>query len=386
MTDFSALGFNPTPGDVGAVRAFAAQLDRGVTSTADALTLMSDDGDDWTGLAAIAFLGTLDDSFRPQLSDVHDAFKTSRTALSRWAAELAGFQSRAAVLEEEARLASAALARRTAEVTQARAEALADPIAAGTSTDLIDARARVVVAQGVLDDVRRRARSLSDEADVRAIACARLLEQGVALISAYAGSAWDNFTSWMEDVGAAIADGYEWFMDNVMPILEDIIDTIGPIVAVAALFVPALGPLALGLAIASVAIDGLQALRGEEGAAEEFFMGLAGLAVGGALGKIGTALGDGTRQVFVGVVQGGGGLALAGGGTAAGSLTLALRYSPQALMSNTLWMSTKMAEAQMAGTDLATALTQPAVNLFERGRNLIDGKGPRTDKEVADRD
>ncbi len=174
-----------------------------------------------------------------------------------------------------------------------------------------------------------------------------------------------------------------------MPILEDIIDTIGPIVAVVALFVPALGPFALGLAIASVAIDGLQALRGEDGAAEEFFMGLAGLALGGALGKHGKALGVGTRQVLVPTIQGGGGaLAMAGGGTsaAAGSLTVALRFSPQALQANTMWMATKMTEAQVAGNDLVSALTQPAVNLVERGRNLIQGNGPRTDQELEDRD
>lgn len=171
-----------------------------------------------------------------------------------------------------------------------------------------------------------------------------------------------------------------------MPILEDIIDTIGPIVAVLALFIPALGPLALALAIAAVAIDGLQALRGEEGAAEDFFVGLAGLAMGGALGKLGKALGDGTRQVLVPVVQGSGGAALAGGGTAAGSLTLALRFSPKALQANTMWMATKMGEAHLAGGDLTTALGHPAANLIQRGRNLVTGHGPRTDQELIDRD
>ncbi|WP_268252144.1 MULTISPECIES: hypothetical protein [Microbacterium] len=40
----------------------------------------------------------------------------------------------------------------------------------------------------------------------------------------------------------------------------------------------------------------------------------------------------------------------------------------------------------MSGNDLAGALAQPAVNLVERGRNLIQGQGPRTDQEIADRD
>lgn len=388
MTGYEALGFDPTPGDVGVLRGFVAQLDHGARSTAEALALMDDGGDTWEGAAAAAFRASLDGDFRPQLSDVHDAFVSSRQALSGWADELSAFQDRARRLEEEARLAAGAVSRRAAELTQARTDALADPVAAAGSTELADAARRSRAAQATLDDVRRRAHALQAEADGRAAACAGLLETGIARIAAYAGSGWDQFTSWLGDVGSAIADGYEWFMDNVMPILEDIIDTIGPIVAVVALFVPALGPLALGLAIASVAIDGLQALHGEDGAAEEFFMGLAGLALGGALGKLGKALGDGTRQVLLPTIQGGGGaLAMAGGtSAAAGSLTVALRFSPQALQANTMWMATKMTEAHVAGNDLVSALAQPAVNLVERGRNLIQGHGPRTDQELSDRD
>lgn len=388
MTDFGALGFDPAPGDVATIQGFVAQLDQGAQSTADALSLMDSGDGSWEGAAATAFRATLDGAFRPQLADVHDAFVISRDALSTWASELSGFQARARRLAEEADAATGAISRRSAELQQARTDALNDPIAAGDSTDLADAQRRARAAEAMLEEIRRRARALLAEVDARAVVCANLLAGGVARITAYAGSAWDQFTSMLGDVGAAIADGYEWFMDNVMPILEDIIDTIGPIVAVVALFVPALGPLALGLAIASVAIDGLQALRGEDGAAEEFFMGLAGLALGGALGKLGKALGDGTRQVLVPVIQGGGGAALAGGGTtaAAGSLTMALRFSPSALQANTMWMATKMTEAQMTGNDFVSALAQPAVNLVERGRNLIQGNGPRTDQELIDRD
>jgi hypothetical protein len=389
MSAFPHLGFDPAPGDVGTIRAFAAQLDHGARSTSEALALMDDGGGSWEGEAAAAFRQSLDTDFRPQLRDVGDAFSSSRDALNAWAEELAGFQTRAQRLEEEAALAAGAAGRRQRELTQARTEALADPIAVGGSDELADAARRLRAAQAAVDDVVRRARALEEEVDGRAVVCAGLLAAGVALIASYEGSRWDQFTSWVGDIGESIADGFEWFMDNVMPILEDIIDTIGPIVAVVALFVPALGPLALGLAIASVAIDGIQALHGEEGAAGEFFMGLAGLALGGALGKLGKALGDGTRQVLVPVIQGGGrALATAGGGTAAaaGTLTLALRFSPQALQANTMWMATKMTEAHVAGNDLTGALAQPAVNLVERARNLVHGNGPRTDEELSDRD
>lgn len=319
------------------------------------------DGDDgtWAGDAARAFRASLDDGFRHQLSDVHEAFGSSRDALSAWANELDGFRSRARDLENEASLAARALDRRHRERAQARSDALADPIAAAGSTDLADADRRARAAEATLDGIRRRARALEAEADARAIACAHLLEAGVAQIAAYAGSGWDQFTSIVSDAWQTATDVYDWVMDNVMPILEDIIDTI---VAVVALFVPALAPLALGLAIASVAIDGLQALRGEDGVAEEFFMGLAGLALGGALGKVGKALGDGTRQVLVPTISGGGALAAAGGGTAAaGSLTMAIRSSPQALQANTMWMATKMTARRRC-----RATTSPAHSLSRR--------------------
>lgn len=226
------------------------------------------DGDDgtWAGDAARAFRASLDDGFRPQLSDVHEAFGSSRDALSAWANELDGFQSRARDLENEASLAAGALDRRHRERAQARSDALADPIAAAGSTDLADADRRARAAEATLDGIRRRARALEAEADARAIACAHLLEAG-------------------------------------------------------------------------------------------------GLALGGALGKVGKALGDGTRQVLVPTISGGGGaLAAAGGGTAAaGSLTMAIRFSPQALQANTMWMATKMTARRRC-----RATTSPAHSLSRR--------------------
>lgn len=188
MSGFDALGFDPTPGDVGVLRGFVAQLDHGVQSTADALFLMDDGADTWEGAAAAAFRAALDSDFRPQLSDVHDAFVTSRNALSGWADELSAFQTRARQLEEEARLAAGSVARRASELTHARNEALADPIAAAGSSELADADRRARAAQATLEDVRRRARALQEEANGRANACAGLLETGIARIAAYAGS------------------------------------------------------------------------------------------------------------------------------------------------------------------------------------------------------
>ncbi|MCR2825042.1 putative T7SS-secreted protein [Microbacterium sp. zg.Y909] len=395
MSAFAALGFDPAPGDVAAVRSFAEQLETGRRSADDALDLMrGGDSAEWQGMTADAFRSSLDSEFRPHLLDIRTAFEDSRGSLTEWADRLADFQARAARLEEQARVAQATLASRQSSLATTTSQYRADPLAEGAGDDLALALRLAESAQGDLDGIRRRARTLQSEVEGCATVCAQALQGSSEIISKYSGSNWDKFKDFVSGVGDSIADAADWFMDNVMPILEDIIDTIGPIMAVVALFaafIPgvgqAIGAIALGLAIASVAIDGLQALRGEEGAAGDFVMGLAGLALGGALGKLGTALGNGTRQVLIPVIQGGGGLALAGGGSAAaaGSLTLALRFNPIALQANTLWMSTKLTEAHMSGTDMVGAMTQPAVNLGERVRNLASGDGPRTDAELAER-
>lgn len=101
---------------------------------------------------------------------MHEAFGSSRDALSAWTNELGGFQSRARDLENEASLTAGALDRRNRERAQARSDALADPIAAAGSTDLADADGPARAAEATLDGIRRRARALEAEADARAIA------------------------------------------------------------------------------------------------------------------------------------------------------------------------------------------------------------------------
>lgn len=388
MTVFSALGFDPAPGEAATIRGFATQLVTARDSADDALALMRGDRSaSWQGEAADAFRRSLNADFQPHLDDIRGAFESSRVALTTWADALDGFQVRAAQLETRAQAAQRTLDHHHSDLQTAAITYRANPTSTAGADDFTRAQQLVVAAQGEIDAIRAEARGLQADADTCASACATSLRTGTSLIASHGGSAWDRFTSWVGDIGDAIADGYDWFMDNVMPILEDIVDTLGPIMAVVALFtsfIPGVGQItggiALGLAVAGVAIDGLQALHGEEGAAQDFFMGLAGLAVGGALGRLGTALGDGTREVLVPVVQQGS-RALAGGGAMAGSLTMALRYSPQALQANTMWMATKLTQAQQDGQGLATALAQPAVNLVQRVHNLATGNGPRTDAE-----
>lgn len=389
MSAFPALGFDPAPGDVSAVRAIVQRLDHGLGSVESALSLLTHGADaTWQGEAADAFRNAMDADFQPQLEDIGDAFRTSRSALTAWADELADFQIRARNLEEQAADAHAHVVRYDAErdmlINHTRSGAT---LTESEQHDLQRASMLVSTYSGQLDSLRGQAERLQRDADTRASTAAATLKGSASTLSMHAGSFWDKVGSTLSDAWGAVSDGFDWFMTNVMPILEDIIDTIGPILAVVALFtpfIPVLGTIALALAVAAVAIDGLQALRGEKGAAGDFWMGLGGLAVGGALGKLGTSLGGGTREVFSATINGGG-MALAGGGSTAGSLTLALRFNPGALQANTMWMATKLTEAHVSGVDLQTALLTPAHNLVERGRNLVAGNGPRTDEELYER-
>ena len=388
MTGFSALGFDPAPGDVSAVRAIVHRLDRGLGSVDSALSLLTHGADaSWQGEAADAFRDAMDADFQPQLEDIGDAFRTSRTALSLWADELADFQIRARELEDQAADALAQVVRHDAERDTLLNHARIATLTEAEQHDLRRASSLASTYSGQLDSLRAQADRLQRDADARASTAAASLKESASTLSMHGGSFWDKVGSSLSDVWDAVSDGFDWFMTNVMPILEDIIDTIGPILAVVALFtpfMPILGTIAIALAVAAVAIDGLQALRGEEGAAAEFWMGLGGLAVGGALGKMGASLGNGTREVFTATINGGG-MAFAGGGAAAGSLTLALRFNPSALTANTMWMATKLTEAHVSGVELQTALLRPAINLVERGRNLVSGDGPRTDEELYER-
>lgn len=375
MTDFSALGFDPAPGDLATVEGFAADVTSGYDGVEDALAMLDTDDDAaWTGKAAVAFRAAMSEEFRPQLRDTGEALRISRDALGTWASQLSSHQYRARQLAEEATAALAAVNERSAAHEQAEAGADdedADPDA------VTNASLALSSAQSDLDAIRSAAHALKDEVDADAVVAANgLLEAGV-LLEAYAGNAFLNF---LGDVGAAIVDGAEWLMDNLVPILEDILRAVLPIISILALFIPVLGTVALVISITLVAIDLLQAVTGR-GTWTDFVIGAGSLVLGLAMGGLAKSLfpkGEVLVPSFQGMTP-----AVAGGSSAAaGSVAVAFNINLPNLVSSSYWAADNMFSAYNKGTGFADAVAEPWQNIGERLHNLFDGNGPRTNEEL----
>lgn len=375
MTDFTALGFDPAPGDVATLSGYVDALTTGCDGVDDALATM-DGSDDaaWIGQSATAFRAALSEDFRPHLSDTGEALRTSRTALSTWTTQLADYQRRAAALAEEAATASANVATCTSAHEQAEAgkdAQDADPDAVSTATSALSN------AQGELESIRARARQLKVDVDADAAATAGALLSAGDMLRGYGGNAFSNF---LGSAGDWLADAGTWLMDNVVPILEDILRAALPIIAILSLFIPVLGTVALVMSIALVAIDGLQWATGR-GSFEDFAVGALGLLAGGALGQAAKSLIGPGGQVLIPSIQGMT-PAIAGGGAAAGSVAVALSVNLPNMVANTYWTMNTAMDAHSKGTDFVDSLAGPWQNLAERFDNTVHGRGPRTDEEL----
>lgn len=375
MSAFPALGFDPAPGDVGQLEDFVRGLSSGCDSVDDALAMLNGDDDAaWTGEAAVAFRSAMSEDFRPHLVDTGSALRTSRDALSAWTTQLSGYQARARDLEEQA----AAVAMTVSSKATAKSKATdaadaedADPDALSTATTAL------ATAEGELADIVAAAHRLKSDVDSDAAVAAQELVGASETLGAYKGNAFSNF---LEGAGDWLADAGEWLMDNVVPILEDILRAALPIIAILSIFFPVLGTVALIMSIALVAIDGLQALTGR-GSWTDFAVGALGLLAGGALGAAAKSLIGPGGAVLIPSIQRMT-PALAGGGTAAGTLAVTLNINMSNMVANTYWMMSSAKDAHDNGQSFVESLGGPWQNLAERAENTIRGDGPKTDSEL----
>lgn len=373
MSAFPALGFDPAPGDLSLLEGFVDNLSSGADGVDDALTVL--DGADettWSGLAADAFRANQSEEFRPRLVDSGRALRSSHTTLSTWVSELAEFQRRARVLEDDAAEARAAVNR--SEGARDDADSAAD----GATPDpnaVRDAERALSLAQGDLASILAEARRLQEAVSQRAAEIARMLESARDEIGQYAGNWFSN--TWDDAVDLA-----DKFMEYVVPILEDILRAALPIISLLSFVFPALAPIALGISVALVVIDGLQALTGR-GTWGDFAVGVAGLALGFAASGLSGVLGNGASVLRINIPTIGPGLATAGGGAMTGGVVTvaSLSISTGALAGNTYWAATTANDMYSGGKDFLESIGGPWTNLVERGRNLVAGEGPRTDEE-----
>lgn len=333
MAGFTALGFDPAPGDLGVIESLVDRLSATVQDVDDSLTGISG-GDDaaWIGKSGDAFRATLAEDFQPQLRASGAALRDSRDALRTWAVQLAAHQLAALRLEEEAADARSLVATRAASADQKSDDAAADDAAPDAAADAASASAALLSAQGALQDVLTRARELKERVDQDASVTASSLISAQTSLDGYQESGWSSFWGSVGDVG-------EWLMDNVVPMIEDLLRLVAPIISIAAIFFPALAPLALGIAIALVAIDGLQALT-DRGSWGDFAVGVVGLAVGAAGGAAVTRAFGPSGQIPFAINVNRMMPAVAGGGAAAGSLAGSLSLNFKTMMSNAYWLVT----------------------------------------------
>lgn len=335
MTAYPTLGFDPAPGDLATVEGLVDTLTRTVDDVADSLKVLSG-GDDsgWIGESGDAFRATLAEDFHPQLRDSGEALRSSRDALSTWATQLSSHQLEARRLEEEAAQAQSRVATKSAAATRAQQAADADDAAPDAAGDASDAAIALDLAQGELNGIIGQARDLKRRVDEDASATATLLVAAQSSLDGYQESGWSSFWGGVGDIAG---DFGEWLLDEFGPFLEGVLRLVAPLISIAAIFFPVLGPLALGIAIALVAIDGLQALTGR-GSWGDFAIGVLGLAAGAAGGAaISRAFGPGNQIPFslnINRMM----PALPGGGSMAGSLAGSLSLNFKTMMANAYWM------------------------------------------------
>jgi hypothetical protein len=394
VTSFPALGFDPAPGNLASAQSLAERVAQAALQVREAADVLGGTGQqDWQGRTAEAFHSTVDGELTPRVVTAGDAFTTAANALDIWAVSLAGFQRRAEALEARALAAMEEVDR--AATALSAAQGSDDPDA-----DVEGAGMRLQLATSALDDVRAEAHSLAGSyaAEAEDVA-SRLQDAGDAAPQA------GMFSGLLDGLG----DLWDDFQEYVLPVLEDIVDILAVAVGIAvvlllaaALVVAIMNPVGLAavlgmvstagtvglwLGVGAVGIDALQVAGGREGP-QEMLVGLGGLLVGGALGKLAAG--------FSGMAGNAGGMsgmvpAIAGvsGGTGGGGAvaTAALQFNPVGPAATWGYLLAK-AEDQSQGVrstvEGVNTVGNPVTRMRERFENVFSGEGFVTDEQAAD--
>ena len=282
---YTALGFDPAPGDTGQGREMATTL-RNVTNALEQIkNVVSGTGDQhWEGQTAESFRDLMSEDLKPRIEDAWQSFSTASKALDSWVSDLATFQSRADALEIEAQQA-----RQDISAAQAKLSGMGDkpddPAKAATFAQNKTANQDALSGkQAVLDDIIARAHTLAGEATDSATTAAGALQTAMDAAPDEPGL-WDKITGALEDIGEFLGDCIEYIKDNWWNLLHQLVHICANVLAIASIFFPALAPFALGFAIADTLMSGIDWARGVPGAKEAFLTGAVGLVGGFAVGK-----------------------------------------------------------------------------------------------------
>src|SRR5215218_2630796 len=247
---FPALGFDPAPGDPGAVASAARSVDRAGQTFGDAsanVNRLNSSG--WTGAAADAFRGQLKDLPRDLDLAARSHQRAART-LSTYATDLIGRQRRAVELESRAAVLRQQEASAVAEVNRLAARTVPAGSAefASLRSRYDSARGRATSLGSELQDVIAEARRLHGEHRSAAGAAARAI-RGVADAPyrepGWLSRAWSSVKGWISEHADVLA--------KISSVLKGISAVLGVLSLVPGL--QFLAPFALLTAGAALAID-----------------------------------------------------------------------------------------------------------------------------------
>ncbi|QDB78761.1 hypothetical protein FE251_04745 [Georgenia wutianyii] len=370
MSTFTALGFDPAPGSLGAAESVAEQVRTTASRIREAADVLGGTGrQDWKGETATAFHETMSEELTPRVLTAADSFETAATALATWASSLLTFQTQAVELESRAQAALAQVSAAGEDLTAAQHSE--DPEA-----DTDGPAGLLSAAAAELDSIRSEAWALADSYACEAEYVASCLAD--AGDAAPDSSWWDDFKEWAGDLE-------DWLQDYVLPVLEDLIDVLVVAVAVVAIIAMVLsGPVGwLGMAGlilggAAVAIDVAQWAGGREDGTEAL-TGALGMLAGAGLGKAIQGLGSmamanggmsGLVPAIAGISRGTGG--------AGATATAVLSFNPVGPMATWGYITGRAYEESKNVMDTAQGLNDvgnPASRTVERFRNMFDGHG-----------
>lgn len=283
---YESLGFNPAPGSSDRGQDMVSRLRSATNALAEMERTLNGAGNsDWEGHTATAFYGLVDEDLKPRVTEAHQSFSSATRALDRWLLDLDGHQRRARALEQEA-----AEVRRDLDSAKSSLDGIGEPPedddeALADYKDKKTARTNALSSnQGALEDILRRARSLSSEATLSASIAAGALNIAMD-IAPNAPGLWDNITGALEDIGEFLGDVIEYVRDNWKDILHQIASITATVLSIASLFFPALAPFALLAVAVDMAFSAYDWSQGVPGAKEAFLGSALGLVGGFAIGK-----------------------------------------------------------------------------------------------------
>ncbi|MGX1759284.1 putative T7SS-secreted protein [Streptomyces lydicus] len=258
--DWSGLGWNPTPGHPPLATDLADNLKKTaetLKSTYDLLDSLDKESSYWTGEAATAFTEKVSD-LPDYLQRAHDSLKSAGGELAKWSDALYDMKVKANNYEEDAKSA-----RKHAEEAERRygtARSHPDFKLAGqtfeTKSELENAQHRIDAAQDrvdaaskSLDHASNKLQNLIDDAKKLEIHHADTAQDFADQIRKHAsdhapgGGFWDTVGDWWDEHGG------------------DLLTIAATAAGIAAIFVPVLAPLAIGLSLAAAATHANQYIK-----------------------------------------------------------------------------------------------------------------------------